>query len=214
MDATTFTARLGSVAQHLERHPGLADGISNILVADYAGDGAEIQALIFDHRNGHISELAAWARTLKDTTAVTIRTTEGHVGLIGRAADGTAISIRTVLNSGEIDLLVANDVVVKADATFSIELLLKLAGPGRQLPDRELADAATVDEQIDGTPDSGTPSLSAQVMWAEAGLAVLGAFLRDARPCQDEPINPAHTAELEQAIGRPIPDTDLIGGGA
>lgn len=216
MDTTTMTALLRSFASHVDQHPALADGLSNVSIGTQHDD-VEIHALVFDHTRGHMSELAEWVRTLTDTTKVMIQTDTGHMHLVGRTSDGTQVQVRTVLDDREIDLLAAEQTVVKRGETFPVEMLLRLAAPTRVPVEQRdaAAQAATTDKLIDDTPlASSEPSLPIQLMWAEAGIAVLGAFLRDTRAGQDKPINPAHTAQLEQAIGRPIPVTDLIGGGA
>lgn len=82
-----------------------------------------------------------------------------------------------------------------------------------QHPDYEIAAAIVEDRQIDATPwvssQSGVPLAA---IWDDNGLAMLGVLLRDARATQDEPMDPAHKADLERIIGRPLDDSPLMGG--
>lgn len=82
-----------------------------------------------------------------------------------------------------------------------------------QHPDYEIAVSFVEDRQIDATPltnsQSGVPLAA---IWDDNGLAMLGVLLRDARITQDEPMDPAHKADLERIIGRPLGDSPLMGG--
>lgn len=82
-----------------------------------------------------------------------------------------------------------------------------------QHPDYEIAVAIVEDRQIDSTPwVSSQSTLPVSAIWDDNGLAMLGVLLRDARITQDEPMDPAHKADLERIIGRPLGDSPLMGG--
>jgi hypothetical protein len=69
--------------------------------------------------------------------------------------------------------------------------------------------ASVTDQQIDAAPSIS--GMHASVLQGDAGVAALGVLLRDSGACQDEPLNPEHAAELERAIGHPLPDIDAGG---
>lgn len=127
MDASIITTQLMAYVDHLESHPHLVEFLDLTTMDHRVGnDRRELCALVFDGADGgRLYALAAWARTLVDVDNVRLRTSDGHLGLVGRLADGTPIDVHTVLLADEIDLLRANT-TFEVGATFPVELLFRL----------------------------------------------------------------------------------------
>lgn len=126
MDASTIAALMAYV-DHLDTHPHLADSLSSMSLTDRVPeDSANLAVLVFDHKRGHRTALASWVRTLSNANEVKVRNDEGHVRVTGQLADGTEITVRSILGEVERELFRANNVKIEAGETFPVGLLLRV----------------------------------------------------------------------------------------
>lgn len=220
------TSWLASVLDHLKANPNLA-------VMNIRGWETRIQVGRESFAKHQLADLAAWALSMSDVGPIEVTYVDnGPHGLTnllfsGHLADGTEAQVAVCVGAVEYRRLAAATLIV-VGATFPVALLFELAGataPVAQVLETACADDAGVDEhlaaaagatdrQIDATPlASNAHGVMVADLQAEDGPATLGAFVRAAGPYQDEPLNPDHTAQLEQQIGHPIPGAGEIGGG-
>lgn len=123
--APEITARLRAIADHLDTYPNLAPTMAHVSVL------AGITLQPYDS-GSDLGLLAAWARTVDVTRDIWIPyiSEEGspQLYLRGTLAGGAEVTVIAVVDVDEADLLAAN-VRVERDATFPVELLLRLVEP-------------------------------------------------------------------------------------
>jgi hypothetical protein len=117
---------LAALLGHLNRYPHLDDTFSG---ANSSRDELTVQLYPYEHNDDHLGVFAQWARTLADASTVRVQSVSKdgtpHLCLAGRLADHTQITIISLPNADQTDLLSANTPVEKG-ATFPVDLLLRL----------------------------------------------------------------------------------------
>lgn len=200
-------AWLHSVLGHFTQHPSLLGTVSN-----FEADEAHLRVGGVDLVPGDkLRAFAGWLASMRNVSSVTFTAVPGgatlytHLHASGQLTDGHMASVWVSLQADDVKPLVGH-VEFAAGNSFPVEVLLAVTGTSvvSETLDQEPDDDAVMrtDRQIDAVAEN----------WSPGGVAALSAALLDAGPGDDEPPNPAHTAELEQAIGHPIPDVVSTGG--
>lgn len=209
---TTFDtmAWLESLHGHLANHPSLLGTVSN-----FEANEAQLRVGGVDLADGKkLRAFAGWLATLADVSPVTIvavpggpaRYTHTHLQATGQLTDGHEAKVSVSLQAADVRPLV-HDVEFTAGSTFPTNLLLDVTGMSaiadtRDGHEPEYDAVMRTDRQVDAVAESWTPD---RVVALEAAMC-------DTGPSDDLPFNAEHTAALEQAIGRPIPDLGETGG--
>lgn len=204
------TGWLNSLVNHFTRHPSLLGTVSA-----FEADEPHFRVGGVGLADGQrLAAFARWLASMRNVSPVTIFAVPGgptlytHLHAAGQLADGHVANISVTLQARDVKPLVGR-IEIAAGSTFQTALLLELAGvPAATDPlasdEREPDDDAVLstDRQIDAVAEE----------WSPGSMVALSAAILDG-PCDDEPMNAEHGAELEQAIGRPIPDIGATTGG-
>lgn len=156
---TDIRGQLAALINHLNEHEHLAVTLNgvNSTIPDLA-----VQPYPFGRAsNDRLPVLSDWARTLIGCTEVKVESVDeaGRVHLIlrGQLVDGTPAEVWCLPRPAELDLLAAHTRLTD-DATFSVELLLRLvdapaaddkrtcAFPGDQEHDHAMCEDVVADE--------------------------------------------------------------------